>query len=48
MVHACGPSTLEAEASGSLEFKANLVYRMNSRTSSWFELLYCTVIGKHV
>jgi hypothetical protein len=33
MVHAFNPSTLEAEAGGSLEFEASLVYRTSSRTA---------------
>jgi hypothetical protein len=32
-VHAFNPSTWEAEAGGSLEFEASLVYRMSSRTA---------------
>ena len=32
MVHNFNPSTREAEAGGSLEFEANLVYRVSSRT----------------
>jgi hypothetical protein len=32
VVHAFDPSNREAEAGGSLEFEANLVYRVSSRT----------------
>jgi hypothetical protein len=33
VAHAFNPSTWEAEAGGSLEFEACLVYRMSSRTA---------------
>ncbi|EGW03461.1 hypothetical protein I79_021062 [Cricetulus griseus] len=33
LVHSFNPSTQEAEAGGSLEFKANLVYRTSFMTS---------------
>jgi hypothetical protein len=33
VVHAFNPSTQEAEAGGSLEFEASLVYRVSSRTA---------------
>jgi hypothetical protein len=33
VVHAFNPSTWEAEAGRSLEFKASLVYRVSSRTA---------------
>jgi hypothetical protein len=32
VAHAYNPSTREAEAGGSLEFEASLVYRVSSRT----------------
>jgi hypothetical protein len=32
-VHAFNPNTWEAEAGGSLEFEASLVYRVSSRTA---------------
>jgi hypothetical protein len=33
VVHTFNPSTWEAEAGGSLEFEASLVYRVSSRTA---------------
>jgi hypothetical protein len=33
VVHAFNPSTWEAEAGGSFEFEANLVYKVSSRTA---------------
>jgi len=33
VAHTFNPSTWEAEAGGSLEFKASLVYRVSSRTA---------------
>jgi hypothetical protein len=33
VAHAFNPSTREAEAGGSLEFEASLVYRVSSRTA---------------
>jgi hypothetical protein len=33
VAHAFNPSTWEAEAGGSLEFEASLVYRVSSRTT---------------